>query len=99
MSETTTKPTSENLWLRLLYMILFIIVFGVAEFALYLTAAVTFLFKLRGKADTSRISGLGHSIALYIKEIADYLTFNTEVRPFPFSDWPSVAADEAKYER
>lgn len=88
MSENSQDNETGSLWLRLLYMVLFMLIFGVAEFVLYIAAALGFLFRLFGKSDNSQIRDVGHYIALYIKEIADYLTFNTEVRPFPFSEWP-----------
>jgi len=60
----------------------------VAEFVLYLTAVVGFLYQLFGKPIDTRVKSTGHSIALYIKQIADFLSFNTEAAPFPFRSWP-----------
>jgi len=30
----------------------------------------------------------GRSLALYLQQIANFLTFTTEEVPFPFKDWP-----------
>lgn len=94
MNETTetTKAaapkTQGSIWIRLLYMVLFVIIFGVAEFVLYLTAAIGFVFRLFGMPIDARVRKTGHAIGLYIKQIADYLSFNTESAPFPFGSWP-----------
>jgi hypothetical protein len=37
-----------------------------------------------------RLLELGRSLATYTYQIVEYLTFNTEVRPFPFdAEWPT----------
>ena len=94
MSETTEIKTQSSIWIRLLYMVLFMMIFGVAEFVLYLTAAIGFLFRLFGKPIDARVRKTGHSIGLYVKQIADYLSFNTESAPFPFASWPDDTARE-----
>lgn len=88
MDDPTKETDVDSIWIRLLYMILFVIIFGVVEFVLYLTALVGFIFRLLGKSDHDKIRYVGRCLGMYVKEIADYLTFNSEVRPFPFSDWP-----------
>jgi len=83
-----------SIWIRLLYMLLFVMIFGVAEFILYLTAAIGFLSRLFKKPINSRVKNMGHSIGLYIKQIADYLSFNSEIAPFPFDSWPDDTVRE-----
>ena len=34
----------------------------------------------------------GAQLSTFVYQIYHYLTFNTEQRPFPFSDWPSETA-------
>jgi len=96
MSESTKELKSENIWVRLLYMILFVAIFGVAEFVMYIVAVIGFFLKLFGKDEITTLRETGHYVAVYINEIAEYLTFNTDVRPFPFSDWPGVADSVVK---
>jgi hypothetical protein len=35
----------------------------------------------------------GRSLSVYIYQIARYVTFNQEERPFPFSPWPTDSAN------
>ncbi len=92
MKEVTETKSEGSIWARLLYMVLFVLIFGVAEFVLYLTAAIGFLFRLFDKPINSQVRSVGHSIGLYLKEIADFLSFNTETAPFPFAKWPTESA-------
>jgi hypothetical protein len=45
---------------------------------------------LTGKANVN-ILNFGRSLAVYTFHILLFLTFNTEVMPFPFSDWNMTA--------
>jgi hypothetical protein len=37
-----------------------------------------------------RLKDTGLSLAQYVYQVIEYLTFNTEVRPFPFdAEWPA----------
>jgi hypothetical protein len=94
MNQISEARKHGNIWKRLVYMILFMMIFGVAEFVLYLTAAVGFICRLFGKPINKRVRNIGHSIALYIKQIADYLSFNSETAPFPFDRWPDDTVPE-----
>ena len=80
----TTRAT----WLRLLYMVLFIIAFNVAELVISIVVLVQFLFKLFTGGPLEQLVILGDSLSSYIAEIVQFLTFRTEDMPYPFSKWP-----------
>jgi hypothetical protein len=43
-----------------------------------------------------QLKTFGHSLAIYSYEIVDYLTFNTETKPFPLgADWPSELPEKS----
>lgn len=89
--------SDKQAWLRLLYMILFGIAFEVAKFVTFFVAAVQILFKLFTGDVQPRLSGFGASLAIFLRQTVDFLTFRSEVRPYPWSAWPlpEVAAVEA----
>ena len=82
LSETST-------WIRLLHMILFGIIFRITEWVIFLIAAVQILFKLFTGEPNPRLRSLGRSLAGYVSEIAAFLTFGSEAKPYPWGDWPS----------
>lgn len=84
-----TKHLSDKAtWLRLLYMILFGIVFEILKFAVFLVAAVQFLFKLFTGEVQPRIRTLGASLAEYLRQIVAFLAFRSEDKPYPWGAWP-----------
>jgi hypothetical protein len=88
--------SDKQAWLRLLYMVLFGIAFEVAKFVTFFVAAVQILFKLFTGDVQPRLSGFGASLAVFLRQTVDFMTFRSEVRPYPWSVWPApeVAAAE-----
>lgn len=91
-SEVTDHLKSRSTWLRLAFMMLFVVIFYVAEFVLLAVALVQFLWKLFTGQPNGRLTGFGANLAEFIRQIACFLTYNTETMPFPFTDWPEVGA-------
>ena len=78
-------------WSRGLFMLLFGIVFWIAEFLLAMAAVFQFGFVLfTGKANERLLSFSGDLSCLFY-QLVRYLTFQSDERPFPFSDWPGAA--------
>ena len=95
--DTRDAPSNEeSIWLRLVFMILFAIVFNIAEFVLAVTAVVQFACKaITGKVLTQGIV-FGQNLATYVYEIMLFLTFRTDEMPWPFAPWPDGLPAEAK---
>lgn len=79
---------SRSTWVRLVFMLLFAVIFYVSEMVLFVAAAVQFLFKLFSGDANERLTRFGANLARFLQQVAQFLTYNTEVMPFPFSDWP-----------
>ena len=92
--ETKDNVTKKSTWLRFIYMILFAIVFNIAEVVIVVIVFVQFITKLFTGDVHERLQELGDSIAQYIADIVRYLTFQTEQAPFPFKVWPQGHAPE-----
>ncbi len=88
--ETREAPSNEeSIWLRLVFMVLFAIVFNIAEFVLAVTAVVQFACKaITGKVLTQGLV-FGQNLATYVYEIMMFLTFRTGEMPWPFAPWPN----------
>ena len=89
-SELEKNVRSKNTWLRLLFMI----VMGIAgSIALMITGAVivlNFFYVLFTGKTNDRLTEFGHSLATYLYQVVEYLTFNNEARPFPVdNEWPA----------
>jgi len=86
---------SENLkqqshWLRILFMIGFMVATYVSGVILFVVVVVQALFMLLTGKDNENLRKLGANIAEYVNEILLFLTYNTDRRPFPMAPFPLV---------
>ncbi len=89
MDETRKKNlTDTKTWMRLVYMILFVVAFNVAEIVLGAVVIVQFLFQLFTGQSNERLRTLGQGLGAYIYEIIVFLSYHSDDKPFPFGHWP-----------
>lgn len=90
MKDQTRENLIEgSIWVRGLHMLLFAIAYNVAEAMLALTAVFQFFCALiTGKVNEPLLQ-FAKNGALYVQEVMEFLTFNSEIRPFPFTPWPN----------
>lgn len=91
-SEIKHSLTSPEHWQRLVFMLLFALMLHVVSIAMWVLVALQFIFTLLTGKDNRNLRNLGRSMTLFISQALDFLTFNTETKPFPFADWPSADA-------
>jgi hypothetical protein len=88
-SKKNIKKTST--WIRLAYMVLFgVILIPLGRFVLALIVAGQFLVVLVKGKDNDNLRTLGKAVGEWIYQGILFLTFNSESKPFPFDDWPTV---------
>lgn len=87
--ETDTSDREENIWKRLLFMVLFAILYGVTDIVLITVALVQFGFVAITDQRNEFLLDFSSGLTQYIYQIVRYLTFKSEDKPFPFSPWPN----------
>lgn len=90
---------SESFWLRSLFMVLFFVVYRIVDILVLLVAICQWLYVLLTGDDNASLSRFAGGLAAYVAQIVNYLSYNSEQKPFPFSDWPepeSKSASSAK---
>lgn len=81
---------SRSTWLRLLFMIAFGFLYGVSRLVVFAVVALQFFWLLFTGSPNPRLTAAGQSLATYTYQLVCFLTFCSDVRPFPFDDdWPS----------
>lgn len=75
-------------WMRALYMLLFAVIYTVSEFVITAVVIIQFLIVLFTGKGNQRLLQLGQSLSTFIYQILQFLTFNSEVMPYPFGEWP-----------
>ncbi len=93
--ETKSHLSDRGTWMRLLYMIFFVVIFGVAQMVASAVVLAQFLFKLLTGQPNPRLQVFGGSLAIYFREMTGFLTYHSEEMPFPFGEWPEAAAPAA----
>lgn len=81
-------------WLRIAFMLVFAVV-------LYLVIAPIILVLMLAQAiftivtgdDNDNLRKFGAALSQYIYQILQYLTFNSDEKPFPFSEFPGISLD------
>jgi hypothetical protein len=97
-AEIKSHLKNVNQWTRIVYMILFTVIFNVASFVIGVVVLVQALFAILTGGQNANVQKLGSGLAQFISEIVSYLTYTTEEKPFPFKSWPEVEAAVAAEE-
>eukprot|EP01026_Neomeris_dumetosa_P003859 TRINITY_DN110324_c0_g1_i1.p1 TRINITY_DN110324_c0_g1~~TRINITY_DN110324_c0_g1_i1.p1 ORF type:complete len:153 (-),score=22.41 TRINITY_DN110324_c0_g1_i1:141-599(-) len=82
--------TSGKHWLRFLYMVFFAVCLQVAGFVMWVLVGLQFLFALITGSDNLNLRRFGKALSEYILQALQFLTYNTDEKPFPFAEWPKV---------
>lgn len=81
---------SSKHWLRLVFMLLFAALLQVASLVVSIVVILQFLFSLITGQDNKNLRDFGAAVTEYIHQSLKFLTYNSEEKPFPFSDWPNT---------
>ena len=91
--------TSTNQWVRLVYMVLFAVLLEIAGFVMLAVVIAQFIFAIFTGNANDNLRRLGDQLASYIYQTLQFLIYNSEEKPFPFSEWPeSEVEDLSSYE-
>lgn len=88
MESNIAHPEKPTRLIRVLYMILFAIVFKAAEFVMWVVVVIQLAVVLATGSPNERLQRFGKQLSIYTYSLWMFLTYNTERKPFPFSDWP-----------
>jgi len=85
----TENLAGKEKWLRALYMALFFIISYVVLFLTYAIAVFQFFSHLLTNKPNQRLFTFSQSLNKYFYQITQFITYQEETKPYPFSDWPS----------
>jgi len=97
--ETKDNLTSRNTWIRVVYMILFAVIYYIVEFVIAVVAVVQFLSTLFTGKVNQQLQALGQGVGAYVNEIIQFLTYHTDDKPYPFAPWSKEAPGAGKAAR
>ena len=90
--DTGVKSEQQSVWVRGLFMLLFVFIYGVAEIVILAVALIQFGWVLATEEHNERLQHFGASLSKFVFEVMRYWMFVSEEKPFPFSSWPEPQA-------
>ncbi|CAM3511230.1 DUF4389 domain-containing protein [Parendozoicomonas haliclonae] len=80
--------SSTSIWMRIVYMVLFYIAGHIAIALILLIAVAQALLTLVTGSANQNLLEFSTGLNRYLHQMASFMTFNSEEKPFPFTDWP-----------
>ena len=88
MSKLSDNLSRGATWKRGLFMLLFLLIYGVTEVLVSAVVVLQFFFVLFSGEQNVRLREFGSSLSAYVYQTMSYWTYNSEEKPFPFGEWP-----------
>ena len=76
--------------IRILYLILFYLIYRVTDLVLLLVMLVQTILNIFSGEPSASIKLFGKSLGVYLLQISEFLSYASDEKPFPFSDWPQA---------
>lgn len=87
-NDSKARITDPDLWIRLLYMILFAALTWLSRLVLCVIGLLQFLVVLISGAENRSLRDFSASLAEWTLRAFRFICFNSEQKPFPFDEWP-----------
>ena len=97
MNDFKANITNANSWWRLFFMLVVGFFLWLAFWIICVLVVVQFGFSIFQGSDNKNVRSASNVISKFVKQAVDFLTYNSDVRPFPFSDLPSADEQETPY--
>ena len=85
---------SESRWLRLVFMALFSAVGYLAALLVLVLAIIQVVYSFFKGECNERLLQFSDGLNQFIYQTAQFLTFNSDDKPYPFADWPDSSDGE-----
>ncbi|ASF44665.1 DUF4389 domain-containing protein [Methylovulum psychrotolerans] len=79
-------------WKRIFFMLIFAVIGELIRLLVWTVVILQVASSLLTGKPNPNVLSFGRSLSLYSYHILLFLTFSTEIVPFPFSDWNSTTA-------
>lgn len=96
MNDPLITPRHESLLLRVLWMLVFLLVWWVAEAVLGALIVLQLIYRLFYGAPNGSLMNFGDGLSQFLAQIGRFGCFHTDQKPWPFSDWPQPRAAQGE---
>jgi hypothetical protein len=88
MNEARQELERESILLRIVWMLLFVFAWQLAEVLLGCVVLGQLAYRLFNPEPNPALLSFGDSLTQYLAQIGRFGTFNSDEKPWPFADWP-----------
>lgn len=87
---TETERAGGSIWMRGLIMLVFLILYSIAETLLAVLTVIQWFWAVITGSPNAAITDLGVIMGEWTRDVARFQTFKTEERPFPWGPLPKA---------
>ena len=80
--------TNPDFWIRLIYMLVFGLLSGLARLVVGIVAIIQAVIVLISGSPNENLKTLGEGIAEWARQCYLFLSFSSDLKPYPFQEWP-----------
>ena len=88
MTDKNKAYKNKETWIRGLYILFLLFCLGIAKFVATFVVTFQFFYVLFTANTNPQLLKFGNSLSIYHYHVMMYATYNSDDKPFPFSDWP-----------
>tara|TARA_R110001592_G_scaffold319321_1_gene596870 strand:- start:22796 stop:23188 length:393 start_codon:yes stop_codon:yes gene_type:complete len=81
---------------KILYLILFYLIYRITDLVLLAVMLIQVGLNIFSGEPSESIKMFGKSLGAYLQQISEFLSYASEEKPFPFSDWPELGAAQSE---
>ena len=96
MNDSKSETQYESILLRVLWMIVYLLVWQVAQFILGAVVLVQLIYRLIYGAPSASLMNFGDSLSQFLAQIGRFGTFHSDQKSWPFADWPAPRTPEGE---
>lgn len=97
LDELVENLKESSVWIRILFMLAFgVVLYFVLAPVIFVIMLAQALFVLLTGQSNDNLRQFSSNLGKYIFETLNFLTYNSDDKPFPFSDFPSTAEEDGE---
>lgn len=82
------KLMVKSKWLRAAFMLFFILIKYLVSWLILLIAIFQFVVDIITGSPNDKLLGFTRHLNTYLLQVVNFITFNSDIKPFPFANWP-----------
>lgn len=91
--------SDSNTWLRILFVILYTFVYFLARYIVLLIVVINAISNLISGKSFESLNKFAKQLNVFIFQCMEYITFVSNVKPYPFTAWTNEAGAEAMHDK